>query len=70
MQNESANKIKSFMGDAGCGECDGFRVSWKSSTRRTFDSKRFAQKNPSLDLTGYYKETPTRTFRVTETKGE
>lgn len=70
MQNEAANKIKSFMGDAGCGECDGFRVSWKSSTRRTFDSKRFAQKNPSLDLTGYYKETPTRTFRVTETKGE
>lgn len=70
MQNEAANKIKSFMGDAGCGECDGFRVSWKSSTRRTFDSKRFAQKNPSLDLTGYYKETPTRTFRVAETKGE
>ena len=70
MQNEAANKIKSFMGDAGCGECDGFRVSWKSSTRRTFDSKRFAQKNPSLDLTGYYKETPTRTFRITETKGE
>lgn len=70
MQNEAANKIKSFMGDAGCGECDGFRVSWKSSTRRTFDSKRFAQKNPSLDLTGYYKETSTRTFRVTETKGE
>lgn len=66
LQNEAANKIKSFMGDAGCGECDGFRVSWKSSTRRTFDSKRFAQKNPDLDLTEYYKETNTRVFRVTE----
>lgn len=70
MRDEAANKIKSFMGDAGGGECDGFRVSWKSSTRRTFDSKRFAKENPSLDLTGYYKETSTRTFRVTELKGE
>lgn len=70
MQDEAANKIKSFMGDAGGGECDGFRVSWKSSTRRTFDSKRFAKENPGLDLAGYYKETSTRTFRVTELKGE
>ncbi len=69
MQDEAANKIKSFMGDAGGGECDGFRVSWKSSTRRTFDSKRFAKENPGLDLTGYYKETSARTFRVTEMKG-
>lgn len=66
MQNEASNKIKSFMGDAGCGECDGFRASWKSSTRRTFDSKRFAKENPDIDLSGYYKETSVRTFRVTE----
>lgn len=70
MRDEAANKIKSFMGDAGGGECDGFRVSWKSSTRRTFDSKRFAKENPGLDLAGYYEETSTRTFRVTELKGE
>lgn len=70
MRDEAANKIKSFMGEAGGGECDGFRVSWKSSTRRTFDSKRFAKENPGLDLAGYYKETSTRTFRVTELKGE
>lgn len=69
MRDEAANKIKSFMGDAGGGECDGYRVSWKSSTRRTFDSKRFAKENPDLDLTGYYKETSARTFRVTEMKG-
>lgn len=70
IRDEAANKIKSFMGEAGGGECDGFRVSWKSSTRRTFDSKRFAKENPGLDLAGYYKETSTRTFRVTELKGE
>lgn len=69
MRDEAANKIKSFMGEAGGGECDGFRVSWKSSTLRTFDSKKFAKENPGLDLTGYYKETSARTFRVTEMKG-
>ena len=69
MRDEAANTIKSFMGEAGGGECDGFRVSWKSSTRRTFDSKKFAKENPGLDLTGYYKETSARTFRVTEMKG-
>lgn len=66
LRDEAANRIKSFMGDAGGGECDGYRVSWKSSTRRTFDSKKFAKENPGLDLTGYYKETSARTFRVTE----
>jgi hypothetical protein len=45
-------------------------VSWKSSTRRTFDSKRFAKENPDIDLSDYYKETSVRTFRVTESKGE
>ena len=69
LRDEAANRIKSFMGDAGGGECDGYCVSWKSSTRRTFDSKKFAKENPGLDLTGYYKETSARTFRVTEMKG-
>lgn len=69
LRDEAANRIKSFMGDAGGGECDGYRVSWKSSTRRTFDSKKFAKENPGLDLTGYYKETSARTFWVTEMKG-
>lgn len=70
IRDEFANKIKNFMGTAGGGICDGFKVSWKSSTRRTFDSKKFAKDNPKLDLSGYYKETNTRTFRVTEMKGE
>lgn len=68
MRDEAANRIKLFMGEAGCGECDGFRVSWKSQTRRTFDSKRFAKENPGLDLSGFYKETTARVFRVNETK--
>ena len=68
-QEAAANKIKAYMGEAGRGESEAYRVSWTSSTRRTFDSKRFARENPDIDLSGYYKETSTRTFRVNEQKG-
>ena len=68
LADEAANKIKEFMGSSGGGECDSFKVSWKSQTRRTFDSKRFAKENPDVDLSGYYRETNTRTFRVVETE--
>lgn len=66
LADEAANRVKEFMGESGGGECDGFKVSWKSQTRRTFDSKRFAKENPDIDLSGYYKSTNTRTFRVSE----
>lgn len=66
LADEAANKIKEFMGSSGGGECDSFKVSWKSQTRRTFDSNRFAKENPDVDLSGYYKETNARVFRVSE----
>ena len=65
-RDEAANRVKEFMGECGGGECEGFRVSWKSQTRRTFDSKRFAKENPDIDLSGYYKTTNARAFRVSE----
>lgn len=68
-QEGMANQIKAIMGEAGRGECQGFRVSWASSSRSTFDAKRFAEEHPGMDLSGYYNETSTRTFRVTEQKG-
>lgn len=68
MRDEAANKIKSFMGEAGGGFCDRFKVAWKSSARRTFDTKKFVKDNPDMDLSDYYRTTNTRTFRVTEMK--
>lgn len=66
--DEMANRVKAFLGDCGSGECDGFRVSWKSQPRSQFDTKRFAQEHPDVDLSGYYKEISTRPFRVAEIK--
>ena len=66
MKDEVANRIKGFMGEASKGESDKFKVSWVSSVRNTFDHKAFAKDNPGIDLSAYYKSTPTRTFKITE----
>ena len=67
-KEEAANKVKAFLGEAGSGECERYRVSWTSSERRSFDSKRFAKENPDIDMDSYYKTSTYRTFKVTEKK--
>ena len=67
-KEEVANRIKAFMQEASKGESTKYKVTWPSSIRSTFDHKRFAEDNPGIDLTDYYKSTPTRTFKVTEIK--
>lgn len=67
-KEEVANRIKAFMGEASRGEGSKYRVTWSSSIRSTFDHKRFAEEHPELDLSDYYKSTPTRTFKVNEIK--
>lgn len=66
MSEEVANNIKVFMGESGGGQCDGFKVSWKTQTRNTFDRKRFEKENPDVDLSGYFKTSTARVFRVAE----
>ena len=61
-----ANEVKVYMKEAQGGENDKFRVSWKSSTRQTFDSKAFAKDYPNMSLAKYYKTTNVRTFKVTQ----
>lgn len=66
LKDACANKIKAFLGDAGKGESQNYKVTWKSADRATFDAKRFAADHESLDLTQYYKKSTYRTFKVTE----
>lgn len=66
--DEVANKVKEFMGESSGGECDGFKVSWKSQTRNTFDRKRFESENPDIDISGYFKQSIVRTFKAAEIK--
>ena len=64
IKDEMANKVKVFMGEAGKGETDRFKVSWTSSEKNTFDAKTFALEHPNLDLSKYYKKSTYRTFKV------
>lgn len=68
-QDEVANRIKAFMGESANGFCEGFKVSWSSASRKSFDSKAFAKDNPSIDLNKYYKTSNYRTFKINELKG-
>ena len=65
-RDEIGNRIKAYMGEAAKGVGSHHKVSWSSSVRSTFDHKRFAQDNPQMDLTSYYKISPCRTFKVAE----
>ena len=65
LKDEVANRVKEFMKEAGKGESDRFKVSYTTSTRKTFDAKRFSAENGNLNLDPYYKETKSRTFKVT-----
>jgi predicted phage-related endonuclease len=65
-RDEVANRIKSFMGESGKGESDSYKVSWTSSERKSFDSKKFASDHKDLDLSSYYKTSTYRTFKVSE----
>ena len=69
-RDEVANRVKKFMGEAGAGECIGYKVTWKTGSRSSFDLKRFQKENPNADLSEYFKESSYRTFKVTERKGE
>lgn len=65
-KDDVANRVKSFMNEAGKGESDRYRVSWASSERNTFDVKKFAMDHSNIDLSQYYNKSTYRTFKVTE----
>lgn len=66
LRDESVNRIKAFMGEAGKGESNSYKVSWSSYLKSSFDTKKFVSENPNLDLSKYYKSAPVRPFKVTE----
>lgn len=65
---EIENEIKLDMQEAEKGEIGRFRVSWKTQTRRSFQVKEFTKEHPEISVDGYYKESTSRPFRITEAK--
>jgi len=65
-RDEVANKVKAFLGESARGESSNYKVTWTSATRQNFDAKRFAAEHPEIDLSGYYKTSAYRTFKIAE----
>ena len=69
LKDEKANIIKEYMKEAGKGISERYRVSYKSSEKKTFDVDRFEAEHKDIDISEYYKYTITRSFKVTK-KGD
>ena len=54
------NKLRAYMGDAGRGDCAGFKVRYQSQERRTLYKKALAAEHPEIDLGRYEKTTSSR----------
>lgn len=63
MQDEAANNIKEFMGTCEKGVYGDTTISWKSSSRKTFDKAAYEVANGRI-ADEYYKTSESRTFRV------
>ena len=65
---EQENIIKDYMGDREKGSFGNTTISWKSSSRRTFDKSAYEADHGKIS-DHYYNTTSVRTFRVTVKKG-
>lgn len=63
-QDEVANKVKAFLGEAGKGESLRFKVMWSTQERSTFDKDRFFADHKDIDMNEYIKTSSSRVFRV------
>lgn len=68
VQEEYEQTIKTDLGENETGQVGRFSVSWKPQNRTTFDHKKFAADNPSVDLSDYYKISTNRILRIKEAK--
>jgi predicted phage-related endonuclease len=66
LRDEIANRVKQHLGEAGKGDSVKYRVSWKTSERKTLDSKRLLMDHPNIDASSYYKTSKSRRFLVTQ----
>jgi len=67
---EIENTIKKDMGEASEGFCRDWRVTWKTSERKTLDAKALKAALPELDLEPFYKVSKSRRFTVKKIKEE
>lgn len=58
--------LKEDLGDCEVGVCGNYRITWRSQSRKTFDTKKFEADHPEMDLSSYYRNTNYRVFGIKE----
>lgn len=64
------NQIMVFMGDAWVGDCEGFKITYKPTTRKTFDWKKLQTAYPKLDINPFFKANTSRSLSIKQIKEE
>lgn len=62
--NQIQNTLKEDLGEAEYGHCDGYKITWKSQQRRTFQPALLREDHPEIDLERYYKTTTCRPLKI------
>lgn len=58
------NQVIDAMGDSWTGIVDGYEVTYKPSSRRTFDWKKMQKAHPNFDLEPFFKSSVSRALRI------
>ena len=58
------NQVMSDMGEAWRGECEGYKITYKPTTRKTFDWKKLNKEMPNLALDPYFKSSTSRSLSI------
>jgi len=58
------NQLIESIGDSWHGNCEGFSISYKPQTRKTFDWKKLQKERPEIPLDGYFKSSTSRTLKI------
>ena len=69
-QGSIKNQLMDAMGEAWAGNCDGYRITYKPTTRKTFDWKKLQKERPNIDLNPYFKSNVSRTLSIKRVKEE
>lgn len=64
------NQLIQFMGDAWSGSCQGYEISYKPSSRKTFDWKKLQKEYPQFQLDPFFKTSVSRTLRIKQIQDE
>lgn len=64
------NQLIQAMGDSWRGECEGFKITYKPTTRKTFDWKKLQKEHPNLNIDPFFKTSTSRPLSIKQVKEE